>query len=233
MGVSARVAHVSGQPEVHATIDLAPTTFDVPSLGREPVTVSGGRIQIDDRLLRLRDIPVRLGDQVSITVGSKGGPPGVAVLDSQNGWGIARLDLPLLGDLRAFDMSGLRIDRASFALRLQEQPRGSRLLTGDIDVADARVPANMGGGGQGSAQSPSKASSSPFGPELERMRLDLRVHSRPGGIEVNVRHAPDLHVGVDYRVGGTLKNPDVSGQVRGAGAYSVFMLWLARLMKQI
>ncbi len=229
--VSARVGNTPGQPAVQATIDLARIELDAPLLGHEPITISGGRIEAADRTFTLRDIPIRFGQQVRLTVGGKGGPPAVAVVDSLDNWDVTRLDFPFDGELRAIETNGIRIDRAAFALRLQGQPRGSLLLAGDVDVTDAHVPADIGRGGLGPGPRGSKAPSPAFGPELERMRLDLHVHSKPGGVEVNVRHAPDLHVGVDYHVGGTLKNPDASGQIRGAGAYSVFVLWLGRLLK--
>lgn len=226
--VSARVSNTSGRPAVHAAIDLGRLELDAPLLGHEPIAISGGRIEVDDRTLTLRALPVRLGQQVNLTVGATGGPPGVIVFDSFDSTGITRLDLPLRGDLRGIESGGIRIDRAAFGLRLQGQPRRSLLLAGDIELANAHAPSNIQSLGRG----PAGAKTSPgLPPELERMRLDLHVHAKPGAIEVDVRHIPDIHVGVDYHVGGTLKNPDASGQVRGAGAYSVFMLWLGRLLR--
>ena len=229
--VTARVGITPAEPTLQATIDLARIELDAPSAGREPITISGGRIEAADRTFTLRDIPIRFGQQVRLTLGGKSGPPAVAVVDSIHTWNIARLDLPFDGELRAIAKNGIRIDQARFALRLQGQPRGALLLAGDVDVTDAQIPADLGRGGLGRGPTDSKASAPAIGPELERMRLDLHVHSRPGGVEVNVRHAPDLHVGVDYHIGGTLKHPDASGQIRGAGAYSVFVLWLGRLLK--
>ena len=63
------------------------------------------------------------------------------------------------------------------------------------------------------------------------MRLDLHVHSGPRGIEVDVPRVPDVHVGVDYHVGGTLASPEVAGRIRGAGTYSRAMLWLGKLLR--
>ena len=52
------------------------------------------------------------------------------------------------------------------------------------------------------------------------IRLDVRVHSRGGGLGVMVPHLPELSVTLDCRVVGPWKRPKVDGRAHGDGLYS-------------
>ena len=66
---------------------------------------------------------------------------------------------------------------------------------------------------------------------LANPRLDVRVHARGGAIEVDLAHAPDLHLDLELRATGTLSRPVVTGGPRASGLYSSIVMGLARLFQ--
>ena len=61
------------------------------------------------------------------------------------------------------------------------------------------------------------------------MKLDLRVQSDGQRFVVDPGWLPNLHLGLDVRVGGTLAKPAVLWDAEGKGAYSRFALFLFKL----
>jgi hypothetical protein len=144
---------------------------------------------------------------------------------------LARVDLPLTGEIRGIAAGGANIDRATFGVRLRGEPR--RLtLSGEVQLGAARASAKSlsaakAGGARGGGPKPP----APAGghPEIENMALDLRVRSSSGAVAVDVPNLPDLRVDVDLHVGGTVKRPAVTGDARGANVWSSMALWLRKL----
>jgi hypothetical protein len=63
---------------------------------------------------------------------------------------------------------------------------------------------------------------------MDRMRLDVRLHSTGGGaVRVEVPKAPDVHLDLDFQVRGTVAKPQITGRTQGADLYSRLLLWLA------
>jgi len=174
--------------------------IQIPLVGRKPVRAAGGEIDIAGSL-------------------------GSGRLD------VTRIDLPVSAEAEALTVSaGATIDRASVALRVRGSGR-QLALSGDVDVASAHVRANAlkssssGGAGPGGGKGGPLAGH----PEIEAMRLDVRVHSRGGAFQVDVNNLPDLRLDVDLRVTGTAKKPSISGAPHGANVWSSFVLALAKL----
>jgi hypothetical protein len=143
------------------------------------------------------------------------------------------VDLPVTGRVTGYAAPEGRLDDATLALRLRGEPGRQLLLAGDVEVAGARVPASAASKAKSAKavkpKEPAPGAKKDAKSDLEAMRLDVRVRSRGGAITVDVPHAPDLHIDVDYRVRGTVGHPEASGQISGSGVYSRFLLWLARL----
>jgi hypothetical protein len=55
---------------------------------------------------------------------------------------------------------------------------------------------------------------------LDRVTVDVRLTGPDDAVEVRVPFVPDVTVGLDCRVQGTLASPHIAGVVRGSGAYS-------------
>jgi hypothetical protein len=236
LGLMARIDDAWNRPVIHAAIefgrlDLGRLDVDTTLLGNTHLAVTGGRIELEDRALTLREIALRVGEGSLLAIGGAGRPAGLVLFNSGRDWGVARVDIPVHGELRALGGSAMRLDRAALDLRLSGEPRRSLLLGGDVDIAAAHVSSSarlprMSTAGSSAASSPGGSA------EAARVRLDVHVHSGPRGIEVDVPHVPDVHVGVDYHVGGTLASPEALGGFRGAGTYSRAMLWLGKLLHE-
>jgi hypothetical protein len=199
--VNARLDGASGK--LGARIALDNLDVHIPLVGKKPVRSAGGQIDIS-------------GD----VDGGK--------------FDVTRIDLPFTAEAEALAATaGAMVDRATVALRVQGSSR-QLALSGDVDVGSAHLRADAlkspggsssGGGGSGSAKKGPLAGH----PEIEQMRLDVRVRSGGGAIHVDVNNLPDLRVDVDMHVGGTVKKPSISGAPRGANFWSSFVLALAKL----
>ncbi len=190
----------TGNGRLSARIALDRVDVYVPLVGRKPVHAAGGQVDI-------------------------AGDLGTGKLD------VTRIDLPFTAEAEGLTVSaGATVDRATVALRVRGS--GKQLaLSGDVDVGSAHVrssalkSASAGAGGAGGAKKGPLADH----PEIEAMRLDLRVRSRGGAINVDVNNLPDLRLDVDLHVTGTAKKPSISGAPHGANVWSSFVLALAKL----
>ena len=128
--------------------------------------------------------------------------------------------------------AGATVDRATVALRVKGNSR-QLVLSGDVDVASAHVRTDALKSSP-APPVPSVAGGKKSGPlaghpELEAMRLDVRVRAQDGAIKVDINNFPDLSLDADMRVGGTLKKPSITGNPRGANVWSSFILAIAKL----
>jgi hypothetical protein len=198
--VSGRLDVAGAHPRLAARITVDRLDVHVPLVGRKPIRSAGGQIDV-------------AGDLAS------------GKLD------VTHIDLPIAAEAEALAASaGATVDRATVALRVKGDAR-QLLLTGDVDVGSAHVRADAlkagsGGGGKGKG-----AKGGPLAghPELEAMKLDVRVRSQGGAVHVDVNNLPDLRVDLDLHVTGTAKKPAISGNPRGANVWSSFVLALAKL----
>jgi hypothetical protein len=143
---------------------------------------------------------------------------------------VTRIDLPVTAEAEGLTVTaGATIDRAKAAVRLRGSQR-QLALSGDLDVAAARISASALRK-RATAKTAASAGKKELAghPELESMTLDLRVRSHGGAIQVDVNNFPDLRVDVDMHVGGTVKKPSLTGAPQGANVWSRFILALVRL----
>ncbi len=197
--VDARVAALGGTPLGSARVTVDRATVDVPALGPVPIRSERGELAAELR-----------GDTARVT----------------------RVELPLFGEVKGVAARGATVDRARFAVRLRGDPRKQLALSGDIQLDSVHASASALKAAQSPpAAKPGAGPSSPLqgNPLIENMTLDLRVRSASGAVAVDVPRLPDLRVDVDMHVGGTVKKPAVTGDARGANAWSSMALWLRRL----
>jgi hypothetical protein len=124
-----------------------------------------------------------------------------------------------------------QIDRAGFALRLRGDPRRWLAVSGDVQIHAARVRAQalkQAGGARGGGKSEGGWLARPV---VQSTALDVRLQSHGGAVVVDVPKLPDLRVDLDMHVGGTVKQPVVTGEPTGANVYSSLALALARLFR--
>jgi hypothetical protein len=144
---------------------------------------------------------------------------------------VISVDLPVHGEVEGISMGPGQIDRAGFGLRLRGDPRRWLAVSGDVQLYAARVRAQalkQAGSARGGGK--------PEGgwlarPVVQNTALDVRLRSHGGAVIVDVPKLPDLRVDLDMHVGGTVKQPVVTGEPTGANVYSSLALTLARLFR--
>jgi hypothetical protein len=128
---------------------------------------------------------------------------------------VVSVDLPAHGEVQGISMGAGQIDRAGFALRLRGDPRRWLSVSGDVQLYAALVRAQAlkqsgGAGASGKAGGGWLAR-----PVVQSTALDVRLRSRGGAVVVDVPKLPDLRVDLDMLVGGTVKQPVVTGEPTG------------------
>jgi hypothetical protein len=232
IGVSARIDGPVGAPAVRARLNVEQAAFTLVE-GNQRLQVPRGAVALtlnaNDRHAELRDLEVRLGTEVRAVIGPSTEAPGKLRFAADELTRLTAVDLPVQGSVHALATPDVIVDDAAFALRLAGDPRAQLRLSGDVEIGAAHVPEALRNRKKPPA-SPA-AARSPARALLERTQLDVRLHSRKGAVSVELNHAPDLSVDVDFKVGGTLAQPRPQGGLRPAGVYSRFVLFLAGLFK--
>jgi hypothetical protein len=155
----------------------------------------------------------------------------VTVEGQGNDIAVISVDLPVHGEVEGLSMGPGQIDRAGFALRLRGDPRRWLAVSGDVQIHAARVRAQalkQAGGARGGGKSEGGWLARPV---VQSTALDVRLQSHGGAVVVDVPKLPDLRVDLDMHVGGTVKQPVVTGEPTGANVYSSLALALARLFR--
>ena len=177
--------------------------------------------RIDARVSGSLDVPVARAriaiDWMSATVPALGGRPVVSeggriAVESRGGEvAVTDVDLPVRGEAHGISNSGVHVDDATFALRIAGAPGRHLTLAGDVEVLGGRVNAAAARSGGRAAAGASPRRAQPWmRPEVEDAALNVRLHSRPGAVVVDVPHLPDLRVNLDMHVGGTVKRPVIT-----------------------
>jgi hypothetical protein len=202
--ISGRLDGGGAHPKFVARIAVDSVDVQVPLVGRKPIRSAGGEIDLAGDLAT---------GKVEIT----------------------RIDLPIAAEAEAMTLKpGATVDRASVALRVRGNMR-QLVLAGDVDVLSAHVRTDALGssssskGAGGASGSGKKGGPLADHPELEAMRLDVRVRAQGGAIKVDIDNFPDLSIDADLRVTGTVKKPSIAGSPKGANFWSSFVLAIAKL----
>ncbi|HVZ75012.1 MAG TPA: hypothetical protein VHJ20_21670 [Polyangia bacterium] len=188
---------------VKARLAVPHAEIEVPRVGPAPLVVDAARASLSGPLPRALDDVGRLA--------------------------FTDVDVPVRGSAKGLATPAGTLDRATFALRLAGGgPAHPLTLAGDVDVQGAHVrpsqlSAASGGGAPGAATKPR--------PEILDPRLDVHVRSRGGAVEVELAHAPDVHVDLDLHASGTLSHPKVTGGAKAKGLYSKILLGLKNLFQ--
>jgi hypothetical protein len=213
-----------------------PVSFAAELSPKGAITAAEGSVRLDARLSagpapsRLRLDVQRLALSAPLVsalpiVATRGSIELQPQLDALDETTVRYVDLPLEGRAAHVTTPAGMIDRATFALLLRGVPGRTLTLSGDVDILAARLrPERLQAAAAAAHTDPSPLA-------LRNPRLDLRVRSRGQGVAVDLRDAPDLHVQLDLRAGGTVERPVVTGEARPTGVYSAVVMTLQRLFR--
>lgn len=228
-----------GQPEsprIDGQIELGKVELQVrgePS----PVRISGGRVVVTGRELSLHDIVAVPPHGGTVTIGG-GKQPGRITLDRLQPLVLGPMDVPIEGQRIALQLPGLRVDDANFAVRLRgEGGAKAPSLAGTVRLEAGRfsptrtAPAESRASAGDAPSSPGRTARGGRGSRATTMpiALDLRLISDGERFVIDPGWLPDLHLGLDFRVGGTLARPTLSGDAKARSLYGRVALWLFKL----
>jgi autotransporter translocation and assembly factor TamB len=196
---------------------------------RSPVgTVNvNGPIAIDGRKLTVGPLMVRTGNGGWLKIAGPRGAGKLTVAPGRAPLPVDDVDVTVqgggLGTTRP--VSGLSVEDLALGLRLAEDMDNRLRLTGQVhlgptvfDLREQRKGAKVEGANKRKTAAAKRPAGRPSA--LDRITVDVRLTGPDDAVEVRVPFVPDVTVGLDCRVQGTLASPHIAGHVRGSGAYS-------------
>jgi hypothetical protein len=198
------------------------------------ILVRGGQVSAKGSRVRLDQVSARFEPGGDVVVGPLGRPAELTLLSLAPPT-VGHVSLPLVARGLNVDLGWLRLDDGGLDLRLEgDADKGPIVLTGNVQIGAGRVrPGQAPRRGPAPAAPPGRpkappgAKPGPAGPPP--IKLDVRVKSSGERFVVDPGWLPDLHLGFDVKVGGTLGKPAVDWDAKGRGIYSAIALFLFRL----
>jgi hypothetical protein len=234
--VKGHVAGTLAKPLLDGQANLGPMVLDLRPRRTDPkrvrIAVQGGKVSARGSEVRLEQVAARLEPGGDLIVGPNG-RPGALTLLSLAPPAVGRVSLPIVARGINVDLGWLRLDDGGLDLRLEgDAEKGPIALTGEVEIGAGRVrPGDVPR--RAAAPPAARKPSAPSGPRPPAgpppIKLDVRVRSSGERFVVDPGWLPDLHLGFDVKVGGTLNQPAVAWDARGRGIYSAIALFLFRL----
>jgi len=236
-GVLQLTGHVGG--EVGATPDFDATleAENVLLVLRDPehrLEVGSGTISVEPSQILIEDFRAVVDDRGEISIGAGGFAPGRIELAPDPEGPLPRVafaEIPIRGEHLAYRVPGtFEIDDLGMDLVLTGDLQTDVSLTGDVRVVTGRVlwdfevgdlvlSPRLVEGGAGPAR-PRAAAGIGAGPQTiqqtlsETAKLDLTVRTIGDTFLVQNNIVPEMFMQIDVHVGGTPRNPEISGGLR-------------------
>jgi hypothetical protein len=192
------------------------------------VAIRSGHLRASGKKLLLENLIADVSPGGQVRIGSGGRPAEVEIL-SLYPLLLGQVRLPAAGERLSLELPWLSLRGTGFNLLLVgHASRGPLVLRGDVDIGVGRyAPGKQPKKGQGAGSR--LARRLPSSVRQEAMPLDLDLQLRGQRLTVDPGWLPDVHLGVDVRVGGTTAKPAVNWRASGKGLYSVIALFIYRL----
>ena len=186
-----------------------------------------GPVGIDGRKLAVGPLMVQFGNGGWLKIAGPQGAGQLTVTPGRAPLPVDDLDVTVqgggLGTTRP--VSGLSVKDLALGLRLAEDMDNRLRLTGELrlgptvfDLRQQRKDARAANARKPKAAAAKRPADRPSA--LDRITVDVRLTGPDDAVEVRVPFVPDVTVGLDCRVQGTLASPHIAGAIRGSGPYS-------------
>jgi hypothetical protein len=194
------------------------------------IAVSGGQVVAKGKRVSVSQLAAVATPGGELVIGPKGRP---AELDLVRLYPaeIARISLPVVGRGLNLDLGWMRLDDGRLDLKLSGDPRRALALGGEVELGAGRVSPTKRPPPPPPAPraAPGPTGPRPAGPAPTPIMLDVRVKSDGERFVVDPGWLPDVHLGLNVKVGGTLARPAIAWDAEGRGIYSTIALWLFRM----
>jgi hypothetical protein len=233
--VTAKVRGSLARPSIDGEANLGAITFTTRPNKAQPqrfrVAVQGGRIVAKGNRVTVNQLIADVAPGGHVMVGPPGRPAEIDVV-SLDPPVLGRISVPVVARALNADVGWLRLDDGAVDIDLKGDARGSMALSGVVELTAGNFSPNRRPAApprpKTPAPPPGPARAAPA-PAQPTVKLDLRVRTDGKRFVIDPGWLPDLHLGLDVRVGGTLARPAVVWDAEGKGAYSKFALFLFRL----
>ena len=204
-------------PTVTAWLGLGTITFRLRDLGTQ-VEVQSGVVELSNKGALLRDVRVVLDDQGKLIIGAAGVRPGQMEIRRLVPFELGRVDFPLHGEQLTYRSPGsFEINDLAFDLDLSGDLDEGFGLAGEVRIIAGRYVQDFKLSNLVLSPRVNESAVRPFyagKPLLENMPLDLTVRTVGDAFVVQNNIAPEIHIDIALRIGGTLSQPTIAGDVR-------------------
>ncbi len=231
--IAGRVDGTPAQPVLDGEATLGAISITTRPNKNQPalkVAVHSGRISARGSRITIDRITADVSPGGNVVIGPAGRNASIEVV-SLSPATIGKVDIPVVGKGLNLDLGWLRLDDGALDVSLKGDAGGALALAGNLELGAGRVsPQKFPKAAPAPPRSPAgRAPRPPSRPGPPPMKLDLRITSDGERFVVDPGWLPDLHLGLDVRVGGTMGRPSVAWDAEGKGAWSAFALFLFRL----
>jgi hypothetical protein len=215
--IRAQLRGTLAKPELRARLDLGAIELRLRDTGTA-VQVKSGLVEVSNTGVVLHNVKVVVDEQGTLVIGASGVRAGRVAFESLVPFKPGRVDLPLHGEHLAYRSPGtFVVDDLSFDLDLKGSVDGGFGLGGEARLVSGRFVQDFKMQSLVISPRVDESSVRPFyegQPLLEELALDLSVRTVGEGFVIQNNLAPEIHVDIFLRVGGTLSEPTIAGDVR-------------------
>ncbi len=215
--VRARLRGTLKKPEVRGRLDLAAIDFRLRDMGTQ-VQVQSGIVEISNDGVILHNVRVVLDDQGVLVIGASGVRAGRVEFTNLIPFKPGEFDLPLHGERLTYrSPDTFEVDDLSFDLDMSGNVDDGFELAGEVRLVSGRYLQDFKIKDLVISPRVNNSTVRPFyegKPLLEELALDLSVRTVGEGFIVQNNIAPEIRVDILLHVGGTLSEPQLSGDVR-------------------
>ena len=204
-------------PTLTAWLGLGTITFRLRDMGTQ-IEVQSGVVELSNSGALLRNVRVLVDDQGKLTIGAAGVRPGQIEIKHLVPFEIGDVDIPLHGEQLTYRSPGtIEINDLAFDLDFDGNQEDGFELGGEVRIIAGRYVQNFQLTNLILRPRVNESAVRPFyegKPLLENLALNLTVRTVGDAFVVQNEIAPEIHIDIALRVGGTPAEPTIAGEVR-------------------
>jgi hypothetical protein len=230
--VSARMSGTMDQPRLDGHLDFGPATARL-RVTRQNVlrlAVHPGRIEARANRVTIAGLRADVTPGGHLVVGPPGRPATIEIAKLVP-FVLGQINLPLRGERLHAELPWLTLHQGALDVTLTgDATTGPLRLAGRVELgAGSYRPAKQPRPGTGAAARVARRLPRSMRPATLPVQLDVQVVSNGKHFTIDPGWLPDLHLGLDVKVGGTATRPQVKWEAEPRGLYSRLMFFLYRL----
>jgi hypothetical protein len=227
--LDARLAGSLAEPVLDGRLEFGPLAASLRQ-NEIQVSVHPGRLELRRNRLTVAGLTIDVTPGGRLTLGPPG-RPGMIEIEKLVPVVLGEVRIPAVGRGLHLALPWLTIDEGSFELTLDGNASQALRLRGRMDLGTGRYwPGRQPRPGTSTATARvTRRLPRSLQPAMLPVTLDLQLVGNADRFVIDPGWLPDLHFGLDVRIGGTLTRPRVIWEAAPRGLYSRFVFLLYRL----